>query len=764
MSGLRFPVSVLAVMVATSPFATLHAQSVENGPSGQTPASADDASKPATPGEIVVTATKRNVRLSDVPAAVSVVTDEVLKSKSADSFVQYARSVPGLSFTDIGAGRQRLSIRGIDSKVGSQVVGYYIGETPIPGSRGTIPQTVADPRLYDIARIEVLRGPQGTLYGSGSMGGTVKIVPKRPNLDEFGAELDVTGSFTPSNGANPGFGANVMANVPIVDGSVAVRMVGWVRSEDGFITREVNGVPVKHGVPHENTYGVRGTLDAKLDDRWTVSLSAFYQRQSFNGFQDITTGAANPNDALVQNFRSDTPERNSNTFQLYNFLIEGDLDFAKLVSSTSYYYGNMQAKEETSETLFYSFGIDGAGAINEASINKDFSEELRLTSSRPLAGFDYIIGLYFNRNRGQRNNDYTIPGFSEEFFPVLGDNLYASRMRYTTHQTAVFGEISREIVPGLKLTGGLRWFNARNTSSEPQNGLFAGAESATPPTAADAPVLVGESKGLIYKFNASYKASDQFLLYGTASEGFRPGMAQAAIPELLCSADLQALGISNTPRQLNSDKLWNYEVGFKSSTADRKAQLNVAAYQIDWSHIQQSVFLPCGYRVFVNGPDVRNRGIEAEVNLYPVTGLSLGGTISYIDSQFQSELLGIAGTKGKPVPDTPKWTLSAYADYTMALSGGWDGSLRIDYSHTDGSISSYTSGGDFTFDKGSLDLVDLRLGLKREHYQFALFVRNLLNDVERTALSDSLSANIPYRLRYSVNRPRTFGMNITFTY
>jgi iron complex outermembrane recepter protein len=729
------------------------------------PAAAGGAAKPpAQVDEVVVTATKRSLRLQDAPLAVSAVTGDILKEKGAISLVDYARSVPGLSFTDIGAGRQRLSIRGIDSKIGSPVVGYYIGESPIPGSRGTIPQTVVDPQLFDIDRVEVLRGPQGTLYGSGSMGGTVKVVPKRPDLDAFGYEVDATGQATQATNASLGYNVNALVNAPIVKDRVAARIVGWWRDDGGFIDRRVDGVTVKRNVPTEKTYGVRATVDVAVNSQWTVSASAFYQNQKFNGFQDITTGANNPGDKLQQNFLFNVDEFNGNEFGLYNVLVEGDLGFAKLVSSTSYFDGRQIAKEETGATLAENLGVASGYPITERNSNKDFTQEIRLTSARPVFGFSYLVGAFFNTNQGTRHVDYTIPNFSTDFFPVAGDNLFTALGDYHSHQTALFGELSYTVAKKLTLTAGLRWFDAFNSSQEPQNGLFAGDESATAPKLSDAPKLTATSRDVVYKFNASWKLNDDHMVYAQASEGFRPGIGQAPLPATLCNADMAALGIANTPRQLNADKLWNYEVGAKSAFAERRVQTTLAVYEIDWQSIQQSVFLNCGFRVYVNGPSVRNRGVEGEVNVRATSALRLGGSLAYVSSAFLNPLLGLAGTQGKPVPDTPKWTASAYADYRKPLWADWDGDARLDYSFTDGSISAYGVTGITSPDKKALSLVDVRFGARRRNLEVALFVHNLLNDVERTALADSLSANLADRLRYSVNRPRTVGVNVDYRY
>ena len=189
-------------------------------------------------GEVVVTATKRDQSLQQVPLSVTAVTDEALQARGVDSFVDYARSVPAVSFIDLGAGRQRVAIRGIDSKIGSGVVGYYLDEAPVPSTSSyTAEQVAIDPKLGDVERIEILRGPQGTVYGAGSMGGTIKIVPKAPNVAAFESFVSGTLSSTNAHGDSTGMGATGMINLPLVSDRLAFRVVGWYRDEDGFIER-----------------------------------------------------------------------------------------------------------------------------------------------------------------------------------------------------------------------------------------------------------------------------------------------------------------------------------------------------------------------------------------------------------------------------------------------------------------------------------------------------------------------------------------------
>jgi outer membrane receptor protein involved in Fe transport len=253
------------------------------------------------------------------------------------------------------------------------------------------------------------------------------------------------------------------------------------------------------------------------------------------------------------------------------------------------------------------------------------------------------------------------------------------------------------------------------------------------------------------------------MVYAQAAEGFRPGFGLSDIPTA-CDDDLILLGLTTQPTQVDPDRLWNYEVGAKSEWLDNQLRVNVSAYQIDWEDIQNSVFLPCGFPLIANLGDVRNRGAELEINAQLGQSTTVGVSTGYVDSAFQQDIFGILGTKGQPIPDVPEWTGSVFLQYDFEAFGNWQGLVRSDVSYTSESLSVYGPASPNVPDKGSLSLWDARLEFERDRLKIALFARNILDDVERTALVRSVSLNIPSRLRYAVNRPRVVGINVVWHY
>lgn len=729
--------------------------------------------------EVVVTATKRSESLQRVPLSITAVTSAALEQKSAENFADYARSVPALSFIDLGAGRQRVAIRGIDSKTGSTVVGYYLDETPIPDSSSASAEKVAfDPSLIDVDRVEVLRGPQGTVYGAGSMGGTIRVIPKAPNPSAQQAHLNTKVSVTDGSG-RPGYEVDFMLNTPLIADRLALRMVGWYSKSEGFIERRVatpaslaanraSGAPLVFSraerVPDSKTYGGRVALRLQATDAAAIEASVFSQSQDFGGFQDITTGALNPRDDLVQNFLFDFHERNGNRLSIANLKGLFDVGFADIVSSFSYSRRTLSMDQEAAAAL-ESVGIApiyGAVPIHEDAVDKSKTAEVRMTSKGDGA-LQWLAGLFYADTQGETNIPWRPSGFSANVFPVAGENLFTGHFFNTVRQKAAFGELSYQITEKLKISAGVRAFKIVRRDYNAQNGIFTGVETADQPNPYAEPPAIGDASSAVYKFDANWQQNENLLLYAHIAEGFRGGYGRSPLP-VTCDADLAPLGETSGPGVVKPDKLWNYEVGMKSNSADNKWRVNASGYLIDWKDIQNSIFLPCGFPLNKNLGGVRNYGAEVEVEVVVRSGLTLGASAGYIDSALQEDIYGIPNTKGKPLPDVPKITSSAFLSYDFNLSNSWSATARTDFSYTDGSLSAYTLGGANVADKGPLSLWDARLTVQREHLKLALYLKNILNDVERTALERDVSLNVADRLRYSVNAPRTIGISLGYEF
>jgi iron complex outermembrane recepter protein len=735
----------------------------------------------------LVTATKREESLQKIPISVTAISGQDLQDRNAVNFDDYARTVPGLSFTDLGGGRERIAIRGVDSKIGQAVVGYYFGETPIPDSSSVSAEKVAfDPEIVDINRVEVLRGPQGTVFGSGSMGGTIRVIPNEPDATKRELLIkNILSSTEHANGAAELLSG--MLNIPLIADSLAMRMSTWASWGSGYIQRQVaspdslganratGATPVFRPaaiVPAGEVFGGRVALRFQASKSLDLEASLYSDQQYYQGFQDITTGPQNPNDGLVQNVLFNQQEQNRNRLTIGNFKLTADAGFADLLMSLSYTRRLLSLEQETAAALEY-LGFSpafSAAPIFEQGRDDAYFGEIRLSSkpsgSQPWNNVQWLLGASYGYQKGWTDISLVVPGFSQAFASiagaVTGNNLFEERAITWIKQSALFGELRFEPVESLSLVAGARWYSYSRTDSQPETGLFA----ATPndgsiPNPYTAPTVRGEANGVVYRGAVSWQQSRSILYYAQASEGFRGPFGRFALPNV-CAANAAQLGSSTAAGEVAADNLWNYELGAKTSWFEQQLRINVALYRIDWSHVQQSILLTCGFTLKENLGGVVNEGGEVEAEGRITKALSGGVAVGYVHSALQQDVFGIPHTQGQPLPDVPKMTASAFLDYDLGNFGSWSGTARADYSYTGQSISTYSSGASFVPDQGSLTLLGAQLTFRRSHLELSLFGRNLLNRISRTALERDVSLDVPDRLRYSVNIPRTVGMGFSY--
>jgi iron complex outermembrane recepter protein len=735
--------------------------------------------------EILVTATKREEPLQRIPMSVTSIGGQALEDRNAVNFDDYARGIADLSFTDLGDGRERIAIRGVDSKIGQAVVGYYFGETPIPDSSSVSAEKVAfDPEIVDINRVEVLRGPQGTVFGSGSMGGTIRIIPNEP--DSTKDELSIRNTLSTTEHANgPSEIVSGMLNAALMPDKLALRLSTWASWDSGFIQRQVatpqsmaansaTGAPLVFQpvatVPPGDVFGVRVALLFQATDFINLEASLYSDQQYYRGFQDITTGPQNPDNALVQNFLFNYQEQNRNRLTISNFKLTADVGFADLLTSISYTRRLLSLEQESAAAVEY-VGFSpafSASPIIEQARDDAYFAEARL-SSKPSGALwntvQWLLGASYGYQKGWMEQSLVVPGFSQAFGAITGpvpdDDLYESDGLAWIKQSAIFGELRYEPVERLNLTAGARWYFYSRTDALPETGLFSDTPDNTNMDPYTSPQARGAANGVVYRGAASWQQSQSLMYYAQASEGFRGPFGRFALPEA-CAAQAAELGANTAAGEVASDKLWNYEVGAKSSWYEDRLRVNASLYRIDWTNVQQSVFLNCGYTLKENLGSVVNQGAEAEVQGRITQALMAGVSVGYVKSALQQDIFGIPGTRGLPLPDIPKMTGGAFMNYNLGSVASWRTDIRIDYSYTGQSISTYTASDSFTPDKGSLALLGGQLTFRRSNLEVSLFGRNLLDRISRTALEHDVSLDVPDRLRYAVNVPRTVGLGFSY--
>lgn len=727
--------------------------------------------------EVVVTATKRAVSVQDVPVAMQAFTAETLENMGADQVDGYYRMVPNFAVVDRGAGGKLYSIRGISTGLvtqGASTVGVYIDEMPISAA-GFQP----DPRLFDIDRVEVLRGPQGTLYGEGSIGGTVRMITPRPDPSAFAGKADVSWQSTADG--DPGYKLNGMLNLPLVNDVLALRVSGLYHDLGGYIDRidmpsgvtldvgallglppgvipvlGTGPLPGKQDINDEVTSSGRAALLWNATERLTFEASFMKQSLDADGRNTSVAGVAGVGE-LETNFVQ--AEKVTDDFDLGNLTVSYDLGWARLFSSTSTYERTRDITSDTNdlgEAIFPTAKLPGSGTFT-TELQDMTSEELRLSSTGdgPLS---WIAGyFYVDKDNGFEQiivDDY---GVFVGFMQILGLPVTNARQlldqtgRQEETQHALFGELTYKLTEKLSATVGLRWFDIDQRDTLVNNDINILGLGLT-----DGVSETGESDSVL-KFNVNYRASDDVLLWATASQGFRIGGTNTTP------------GIPDENRTYGSDTLWNYEVGARTSWYDNRLVLNGALYHIDWSDIQLALPLGTAFGT-INAGQARIIGAELELQARPAAGLDLALAAGYNDGELTEDTPGAPagpnpGFKGDRLPGVPRLNLAASAQYTFPLSsGGLDGFGRMDYSYTGASTTTFNdlstaNGLPSNFNPGAYGLLNLRLGVQSERWTAALFVENATD--ERAEL---LIDNAAVAQRITRNRPRTFGMNVRYNF
>lgn len=729
--------------------------------------SAEDASLE----EIVVTATKRSERLQDVPISVQALTESALAEQGITDITTLAASVPGLSLADGGPGYRTLYIRGVSSEYGSAgTTGVYIDDAFV--QPGGIVQTIVEPLYFDLERIEVLRGPQGTLFGGSSMGGTVRFITNKPDPSKFEAAAGAEASYTQDGGFN--YEVDGLLNVPLANDRAALRIVGAYRDKDGFVDKLVGDFsgpgrqatgPVRKvdNVNDEQFSAVRVQLSVAPTDRLEIRPMFLYQKTESSSFGAFD----NPPDNYDQRRALDVEEPIEDEINLGNLVVTYDWDGVQLLSSTSYSERDSWFKEDASDSteetvlpdfyglprgLFFDTTYDGSRG------EESFQQELRLSSTGE-SRLQWVAGVYYEHYEQENGFEWLIPGFSEAGFPVPDDNFYRGQSRLDRKQKAAFAEGTWAITEQLKATVGLRWYEFDvETQSYNRSGELNGGPRP------DGPVNKSKEDGVSPRFSLAYDFGEQ-LIYATASRGFRPGGPNPSVPGTdtgsTCVAEYRDAGIGISDQgdvePFESDELWNYEVGAKTAWADNRFILNAAAYRMNWDDLQ-SLFLPaCFFAATVNFGKATLTGVEVDYRLALTDALELSGGINYNDAKIAEDAPELGISEGERLQNAPEWGGNVAIRYGFPMLGG-DGYSLATARYVDNSFRSFDHSDPRTF-QDSYTLVGARIGLRRDSWDLSLFADNLLN--EQPAVFHFISSffNAPSYTRMFPLRGRTVGMS-----
>lgn len=777
-----------SILMATAAFAAPAALAQE------APQGAAEATTASDSTEIIVTAQKRSENLQNVPISIQAFGTKKLEDLNIASFDDYAKVLPSVSFQSFGPGQAQLSFRGITSggdglRGGSQpTAAVYLDEVPV-----TTIGSAVDLHVYDIARVEALSGPQGTLFGSSSLAGTLRIIPNKPDTSGFAGRVDVSVNKVGKGGA--GGSAEGFLNIPLSD-RAALRVMGFYQRDGGFIdnipgTRTYtlgdgnpdtnvtisNAALVKDNVNTTDTMGGRAALKVDLDDSWTITPSVTYQYQKTRGSFLFDPRAG---DLKVTDF---SPAFNRDAWALATLTIQGKIGNWDLTYAGGYFDRKIDNQGDYSE---YSVAYDGfqggyytyfptasGGFLDPTQQNRNHdaftkqSHELRIAT--PTGDrFKMVAGLFYQRQTDRITADYFIPGLAgipnSPAVPKAGDDLFATRAYRVDRDYAAFVDGSFDITPQLTLAAGIRVFKVNNTFVG-----FSGFKSAT--TAANCVPVQADDRvcnnfdrqtkqdGETHRVNLTWKIDQDRLIYATYSTGYRPG------------------GNNRRPNvnPYIADTLTNYELGFKTSWFDRKLRLNAAFFYEKWKDLQfgLSPVGSAGVTNIYNAGDARVYGAEMDFNLR-LGGFNLSGSGALIDGKLTTDFcsfdasgnpdcaLGVvAAPRGTPLPVQPRFKGNMTARYDFDL-GKAKAFVQGSLNHQSGTRSYLTTlEANLLGRTTAFQTFDFSVGAKVAGFDISAYIQNAFDKRGILSINTVCTPTIcGAGRRFYPIRPQVFGLKL----
>jgi iron complex outermembrane recepter protein len=708
--------------------------------------------------DIVVTARKMTERLQDTPMSVTVISTDAIEKTSATVLEDLGRETPGLTIVSAAPGQNQIILRGLS---GNNTVGFYLDDTPLSIGIGNAVQPAnfdMDPALFDLDRVEVLRGPQGSLYGASSFGGTVRYITNQPNLTEEHVTAKVTGSGTQDGGFNEE--VDGLINQPVIPGYLAVRAMVFDRNNSGYIDQyptdpnnylAVLPGPVDKNINTEQTFGGRIAIEAKPIDEFIATLAAYYQHMDLGAPFTFDAPPGSFSDPIQSRL---VREPSTDQVQLYTLTLQGDIQPVNITSSTSYMDRYVYNGEDDSKDLYYFFP---QGAVYPSTLyaeagNHNFVEETRAAGGAGLV--HGVIGLFYAHAVAYGTLNWPTP---PQYEPAFGSEpVYYNWNDFLDVQKAAFGELDIDLLPGLQATLGDRLYQQSQRYTVYINGIFNGGESPTSSHYSD-------TRGTTPKYGLSYHVTQDILSYATVAKGYREGGPLYPFPPT-CAKDLEALGYSTPPTAYVPDSIWSYELGAKTEWLEHRLTMNGAVYYIDWTDIQQNITLPtCGFVFVGNFGKASSKGGEFEMNYALLRALKLSFSVAYNEAKLTSTIPGAAGEAGQTLEYAPRWMGAASAEYTRTIDSDTSAYLRGDFNSTTREDANYNYQSVY-YNIAGYSLLNLRLGVRRSGWTGALFVTNALDRHAETELPLSNGLDLPTQRRIALNRPRTIGLDVRFNY
>jgi outer membrane receptor protein involved in Fe transport len=684
---------------------------------------------------VVVTATKRAESVQKIPFSVTALSEKDLTARGATSVEQAIAYVPGVNFSSNGTNAGVYSVRGVSTS-------SYVANTQSPVALYIDDINILDPvypkittnlNLFDVSRVEVLEGPQGTLFGSSSLGGAVRVITNKPDASGFAAEAQATVSSVEGGGI--GYGFNGMANIPLVDDTLALRVVGTYRHYAGWVDNVSSG---QGNVNHAISAGGRIELGWQPTADLNVVATALFENDR-------------PHDSAYSfyaksQYKWDGAVRNTNDNRTAIYSISGtyDLHWASLTSITTYADRKESVLADFTQDAISLLGAALPSSVTDNGPSRTMSQEVRLASPGD-ARFKWLIGGITIDNRRTIDETVTIPG-SHLLFGGMSDAASITDSHVGVREDAIFGEASYEIVPLLTATVGARVFYNNLNVHQAISG------------SAEKPSIVSrkaDEHAVTPKFNLSYQVGPDSIVYAQAAEGYRIGLVNTAAPDLLSNQPI--------PVASNPDRLWNYELGTKNVFLDERLIANLALYHIDWSNIQlDQLTVPSGINYTANAGKAHIDGAELALEYRPVVEWTFGGSVSLLESRLDQVNATVVAHQGDKLPGSAPVNLVGYIEHTQPIGNDAAVFARVDAKYVGneyaalryiGSDTALVNSTSLTY--GKYASVNLRAGLDWANYTLTAFIENLADSDGKTSAFYSLKTPIAIR-----QKPRTIGLTL----
>ncbi len=702
--------------------------------------------------EVLVTASRRVQALQDVPAAVSSVRPEDFVKTGLSSLSDVIAHTPGLYFNNGGApGKGSITARGVGQQAFTPVVAVYVDNVPVSSNSpwGSSPGVSADNLLGDVERVELLKGPQGTLYGATSIGGAVKYITRKPSLSEFRGKASIDLSNTRHGGQNQIYSASLSA--PVVEDRIGITLSGYTTDNAGFVDR-INATSGDLVLENANAYDVTGlSADVlfNLSDDLEVRFNMIDMKSEYSGTSYVDL--ADDGMPLYGSFQtSQTNSPTSNRSNYYMGTVDYQFDWATLTVSSSYI--------EFSSELSLDFTAAFAAMIDDSEGNppgtttavpfvgdsgeEKYTHEVRLVSEEN-GSYEWLVGVYYTDE--QTFNNQVVWGVPTNF------NLGILQFPSQFNELAVYGNYTYYLTNNFDLSVGLRLSDTKLGLQTISSGLLFGSEND--------PIETAKDSTSSYLVTARYRPSDNLSLYARIASGYRPASANLPLVDVVTGEQLSSTFIE-------ADEVWSYEAGLKGKLFDGLAFYDLALWYIDWSDFQATLTINGASAAGNAKNGISGQGGEASITVNPLDGLSITSNIAYTNSVLNEDEPGLFGLKGQHIANTPSWTASARIRQDFTVSDGIEGYIGANVRYSGDRRSAFsndTLAPVVNVPTDAYTLIGLNAGLTKGNVGINFYITNLLNKEAYSNAYGYRVGSVAIRNAAPV-MPRTIGASISYEF